>query len=79
MTRSIVILPPQVPHDLLARCAIPAAAPLTSGDQFDLARALVDTLRSARECESRHQALVEAVRVRQELFQILKAQLEDAP
>lgn len=63
-TPSIRSLPP-VPPELLVRCVGPKADPLTTADQFDLARALTQSVAWARDCARKHDALVDAVEVRQ--------------
>jgi len=52
------------------------ADPLTTADQLDTARALVQATRYGKECAARQQALIDAVKVRQELAKSVKQQLE---
>jgi hypothetical protein len=42
---------------------------LTTADQYDVARALAQAVRSARECRDRHAVLIEAVKVREQAIQ----------
>jgi hypothetical protein len=75
-TRSIVISPPPVDPELLKACSEPLAAPLTTADQYDLARALVEAVRSGKQCQIRHRALADAVRVREEVAESVKQQVQ---
>jgi hypothetical protein len=52
------------------------AEPLTSGDQFDTSRALVQATAHARSCAARQSALVDAVTTRETILQSVKQQME---
>jgi len=60
----------------MARCQTHAAEPLTTGDQFDTARALAQANGAFKECKARHDALIDAVVVRDELAKSVKQQLD---
>jgi hypothetical protein len=65
-TTSIAPWPP-VPDALMAPCPDRLADPLTSADQFDLARALTQATGSYRACQAHNNALADAVRSRQSI------------
>ena len=75
-TRSIVISPPPVDPELLRACQTSAPAPLTTADQYDLARALVEAVRGGEECRLRHRALSDAVRVREQVAESVRQQVQ---
>lgn len=58
------------------RCPDTIAQPLTTGDQYDTSRALVEAVKYGKECKARQDALVNAVEVREQLMQSVKQQLE---
>lgn len=73
-TRLTLISPP-LPAELLARCPDKVADPLTTGDQFDLSRALVESLAYAKNCKARHDALADAVEIRQSIMDQIQERL----
>lgn len=58
------------------RCSDTIAQPLTTGDQYDTSRALVEAVRFGRECKSRNDALINAIEVREQLMESVKQQIE---
>ena len=72
----MLISPPPVPADLLVKCGDVMADPLTTGDQLDLARALVQAVKYGVDCRSRQSALVDAVTVRDQIMATVKTQLD---
>jgi hypothetical protein len=60
----------------LAKCDGAIAEPLTTGDPYDLGRALVQATRYGKDCSARQAALVDAVHVRDEILKSIKTQLE---
>lgn len=52
------------------------AEPLTTADQHDTARALVQATHTARDCKARMDALIDAVEVRDEIVRQLKEQMK---
>ena len=74
-TRLTLISPPVRP-ELLERCPAQIAEPLTTGDQFDLARALVQATRYGKTCAARMEALTDSVQSRDQLMQSVKEQLQ---
>lgn len=66
-TPSIVVSTPKVPDEYLEKCPERVAARLAQADQYDLARALVDSVEWGRACKARFDALIEAVKARQQL------------
>lgn len=60
----------------MVRCGEVIAEPLTTADQLDTARALVQATRYGKECAARQQALIDAVKVRQDIAKSVKQQLE---
>lgn len=67
-----------MPSELRVRCPDTIAQPLTTGDQYDTARALAQSVRSYRECKARNDALVDAVEVREQVIQSVKQQIESS-
>lgn len=62
--------------ELLAKCGDIIAAPLTTGDQYDVSRALSEANEYAKKCRARQSALVDAVEAREQLMLSVKQQLE---
>ena len=58
---SLTILSPPVPDALRQRCPDQVADPLTTGDQFDLSRALVQSTQYGKSCAARLDALIDAL------------------
>lgn len=73
-TRLTLISPP-VSSDLLTRCE-GTVAPLTSGDQYDIARALTETNQIYKDCKAKQNALVDAVLTREQVINSVRTQLE---
>lgn len=71
-TKLTVISPP-IDEELRARCTI-TVEPLTSGDQYDTARALVQAVKSYRDCKAKHDALLNAIDVRDRVIQSVQQQ-----
>lgn len=65
-----------MPADLRVKCPDTIAQPLTTGDQFDTSRALVEAVKYGKECKARQDALVNAVEVREQIMQSIQQQLE---
>ena len=72
----LTLISPPLPAELRVRCPDTIAQPLTTGDQYDTARALVEAVRYGKECKARQDALVNAVEVRQEILDSVKLQIE---
>lgn len=60
------------------KCSGNVANPLILGDQYDLARALNESVSFGLTCKARQEALVNAVVVRDQILKSVKAQLEGA-
>lgn len=75
-TKLTVVSPP-IPNELRTRCTGAIAQPLATGDQYDTARALSQSIRAYRECKVIHDALVDAVEVRETVIQSIQKQLKD--
>jgi hypothetical protein len=73
-THLTLISPPVAPR-LLAKCGDQIAQPLTSADQYDLARALAQATRYGATCAARQAELVDAIEARNQLLQSVEAQL----
>lgn len=67
-TRSTLTSPPPVPTELLERCGGVVAEPLTTGDAYDLARALSQAIGYGRDCRKRMNELASAVEARQQIM-----------
>lgn len=74
-TRLTLISPP-VRADLLESCGDVIAEPLTTGDQYDTSRALVEATSYAKKCRARQDALVDAVKSRDQLMKSVQDQLK---
>jgi len=72
----LTLISPDVPDSYLVKCGDVIAEPLTTADQLDTARALVQATRYGKECAARQQALIDAVKVRQDIAKSVKQQLE---
>ena len=72
----LTLISPDVPNEYMVGCGEVIAEPLTTADHLDLARALVQASKYGKECASRQQALIDAVKVRQEIAKSIKQQLE---
>ena len=73
---SLTIVSPPVPDALRQRCPDIIADPLTTGDQFDMSRALVQATQYGKACSARLDALVDAIDVRDQIMATVKTQLE---
>ena len=62
---------------LLVACGEAIADPLTTGDQYDTARALGQAIKYGRDCSDRHDQLISAVRARAGYADSLNKQLEN--
>lgn len=67
---------PPIPDELRQPCAQQAAKPLTTGDQYDLARALAEANSAFKDCRARHAALLDAVNTRKQVLHSIKKQVE---
>ena len=74
----LTLISPPLPDDLLVRCDAVIADPLTTGDQYDLARALAQAIGYGKTCKARDDALVNAMKVRETMLESVKQQLEGA-
>ena len=74
----LTLISPPVDVELLVKCDPVIAQPLTTGDSLDLSRALTEAAFYGQNCKSRHDALVNAVVVRQQILESVKSQLEGA-
>ena len=74
----LTLISPPIHDDLRVRCGNTIAQPITTGDQYDLARALVEAAKYGKDCKARMDALVNAVEVRQEILESVKKQIEDS-
>lgn len=72
----LTLISPDVPDEYMVKCGEVIAEPLTTADHLDLARALVQASKYGKECASRQQALIDAVKVRQDIAKSIKQQLE---
>lgn len=72
----LTLISPPVPAELTVKCVGPIAEPLTTADQYDLGRALVQAVRFGQSCAVRQAALVDAVQGRDEILRSIKQQLE---
>lgn len=72
----LTVTSPPIPSDLRVRCGDVIAQPLTTGDQYDLARALNEAVRYGKDCRARMGALVDAVDTREQVMNSLKKQIE---
>ena len=72
----LTIVSPPVPETLRERCPDVIAQPLTTGDQFDTSRALIEAVQYSKTCRARHDALIDAIDVRDHIMQSVKTQLE---
>lgn len=64
-----------MPAKYLAPCSRKVADPLTTGDQYDLARALAQAAQSVKVCADKNDALIDAVDVRDQVTQSLINQI----
>lgn len=67
----LTVVSPPVPASLIEPCADKIADPLSTADQYDVARALAQAVRSARECSERQSALIEAIKTREKAIQAI--------
>jgi len=59
---------PPIRYELMQPCGDVIAQPLTTGDQYDLARALGEATKYAKSCRIRMGELIEAVQAREKLI-----------
>lgn len=71
----LTVISPDVPADLKVRCPDEIARPLTTGDQYDLARALAEAAKYGRDCRARMNELIDAVEVREGVMRSLQKQI----
>ncbi len=67
-----IVSSPTLPNELKVSCGDVIAQPLTTGDQYDLARALVEAIQYGKDCRSRMNELLEAIAVREQVTGSLK-------
>jgi hypothetical protein len=67
---------PAIPEKFKQPCSDSVADPLTTGDQYDLSRALTQSVKSYRTCSAQHQALIDAVDTREQVMQSITDQLK---
>ncbi len=70
----LTLISPPIPNELVSRCTI-TVDPLTSGDQYDVARALAQSQKGYRECKAKHDALINAIETREQVIQSIKNQM----
>ena len=75
-SNQLTLISPPVPPELRVKCGDSIAEPVTTGDQLDTARALVQSVKYGLDCRSRHAALVDAIDVRDQIMASVKMQLE---
>jgi hypothetical protein len=63
---------PPLPSELRVGCGGVIAQPLTTGDQYDLARALGEAIRYGKNCRDRMNELLEAIQVREQVMRSVK-------
>ncbi|MEJ0004433.1 MAG: hypothetical protein WDN30_14420 [Pararobbsia sp.] len=64
-----------MPDKFKTPCDEQVADPLTTGDQYDLSRALTQSVNTYRICEARHQSLIDAVDTRDQVMQSVSQQI----
>lgn len=67
---------PAIPDKFKTPCDEQVADPLTTGDEYDLSRALTQSVKSYRTCAARNDALIDAVNVREQVSQSIADQLK---
>lgn len=67
---------PAIPDKFKTRCPAKVADPLTTSDQYDLSRALTQSVQSYRTCQANHDALIDAVETREQVMQSITDQLK---
>ncbi len=72
----LIVTSPAVPEKYKTPCDEQVADPLTTGDQYDLSRALTQSVKSYRTCAARHDALIDAVDTRETVMQSITDQLK---
>jgi hypothetical protein len=72
------VISPAVPDKYKTHCSEQVADPLTTGDQYDLSRALTQSVKSYRTCASQNDALIDAVNVREQVTQAIVKQINGA-
>lgn len=70
------MISPDIPDKLKVRCGDEIARPLTTGDQYDLSRALAEAAKYGRDCRARMNELIDAVEVREGVMRSLQKQVE---
>lgn len=73
---NLVLTSPPVPDKFKTRCSDTIADPLTTGDQYDLSRALTQSTKSYRTCQAKDDALIDAVDTREQVMQSISDQLK---
>lgn len=71
----LVLNSPAIPDKFKTRCSEQIAEPLTTGDQYDLARALTQSVKTYRTCQATHDALIDAVEIREQVMQSIVDQV----
>jgi hypothetical protein len=69
------VISPAVPDKFKTPCDEQVADPITTGDQFDLSRALAQSVKTYRTCEARHQSLIDAVDARDQVMTSISQQI----
>lgn len=72
---NLTLVSPPVDPRLLVRCSEQIAEPLTTADQYDLARALTQATKYGATCAARQGELVDAIEARNQLLRSVQAQL----
>lgn len=71
----LVVTSPAIPDKFKTLCSEAVADPLTTGDEYDLSRALTQSVKSYRTCQAQHAALIDAVDTREAVMQSISDQL----
>jgi hypothetical protein len=72
----LVVTSPAIPERFKVKCSEAIADPLTTGDQYDLSRALTQSVKSYRTCAAHNDALIDAVETREQVMQSITDQLK---
>jgi hypothetical protein len=72
----LILNSPAIPDRYKQRCSDAIADPLTTGDQYDEARALGQAIKYGRTCAALHDSLIDAVDTREAVMQSISDQLK---
>lgn len=72
----LVVTSPAIPDKFKVHCSEQIADPLTTGDEYDLSRALTQSVKSYRSCSAHNDALIDAVETREQVMQSISDQLK---